>query len=79
MEIEIKLFATFRECLPPGTDGFSFKKALPEETSVREVMEELKLPVDVPKIIIVNGRHATEDYVVNDGDVVSFFPPIAGG
>jgi molybdopterin converting factor small subunit len=79
MKIEVRLFATFREYLPAGCDGFSFVKVLDRETTVGEVVEALKLPEQLPKIIIVNGIHAAPDYVLKDGDVLSLFPPIAGG
>jgi molybdopterin converting factor small subunit len=79
MQIEIRLFATFREFLPPGSSAFSFTRSYEEETTVARIVEELKLPGNIPKIIIVNGIHATRDRVLQDGDVVSIFPPVAGG
>ncbi|MCX5802144.1 MAG: MoaD/ThiS family protein [Proteobacteria bacterium] len=79
MEIEIRLFATFRDYLPEGTSGFAFKKTLKKETTVGEVIKELNLPEDTPKIILIKGNHAKEGYILQDGDVVSIFPPMGGG
>ena len=79
MEVEVRLFATFRDHLPPGSTNFSFKKSLQKETTVQQIIDELKLPVNMPKIIIVNGHHSDPDYRVSDGDVLSIFPPVAGG
>jgi molybdopterin converting factor small subunit len=79
MEIEIRLFATLRNCLPEGARGFAFKKTLKKETTVGEVIREINLPEDIPKIILINGNYVKEDYILHDGDVVSIFPPIAGG
>jgi sulfur-carrier protein len=79
MEIEVRLFATFRDYLPQGSDTFSCKKSMPTEAIVRKIAEDLKLPDDFPKIFIVNGNVVTGDYVLRDGDVVSIFPPVAGG
>jgi sulfur-carrier protein len=79
MEIEIRLFAILRDYLPPGTEGFAFKKTLDKAATVKDIMEELKLPQDEQMIVIVKGNHASDDYVLQDGDVVSIFPPIAGG
>ncbi len=75
----MRLFAAFREYLPAGCDGFSFVKVLDRETTVGEVVEALGLPEQLPKIVIVNGIHAVPDYVLKDGDVLSLFPPVAGG
>ncbi len=79
MQVEIRLFATFREFLPPGSSMFSFKKSLDKDTTVAQIIEELKLPENVPKIVIINGLHSTTDSVLKDGDVLSIFPPVAGG
>jgi sulfur-carrier protein len=79
MNVEIRLFATFREYLPPGSDMFSFSRHLDKPATVGEIMHDLKLPDDIPKIIIVNGIHATPENVLAEGDVLSIFPPVAGG
>ncbi len=78
MEIEVRLFATFREYLPPGAES-SFKKKLEKETAVQRIADEISLPGDMPKIFIVNGNVVTGEYLLRDGDVVSIFPPVAGG
>jgi sulfur-carrier protein len=79
MEIEVRLFATFRDYLPQGSESFSFRKILGSEMAVSKIAEEINLPPDIPKIFIVNGNVVTGEYVLRDGDVVSIFPPVAGG
>jgi molybdopterin converting factor small subunit len=79
MTVEIRLFATFRDFLPPGSTTFSFRKVFKEGATVEEVMTELKLPEQTPKIIILNGVHADAGRVLRDGDVLSLFPPVGGG
>jgi sulfur-carrier protein len=79
MDIEIRLFATFRDHLPQDSGSFSFKKSLGKETTVSGIADEINLPPDIPKIFIVNGNVVTGEYVLHDGDVVSIFPPVAGG
>lgn len=79
MEIEVRLFATFRDYLPSGADSFSFKKILAQQTEIGKIAQELKLPDNIPKIFVVNGNVVTGEYVTRDGDVVSIFPPVAGG
>ncbi len=79
MEIEVRLFATFRDYLPAGSSTFSFKKVLDKPTTVREIIDELRLPEQIPKIIIINGNHSTAEYILQNGDVLSIFPPVAGG
>ena len=79
MKAEIRLFANFREYLPPGSEGFSYFMSFDGEKTIRDVIRELQLPDDIPRIVIVNGIHAEPDHVLKDGDVVSLFPPLAGG
>jgi molybdopterin converting factor small subunit len=79
MNIEVRLYANFRDFLPPGSTTFAMKKSLERGMTIEELVKDLGLPEDVPKIVIVNGSHAEFDYVVKDGDTVSVFPPLAGG
>lgn len=79
MTVEIRLFASFREFLPEGASGFSFTREIAGAMTAGKIIEELKLSPDVPKLIIVNGVLAGTDRVLEDGDVVSLFPPVSGG
>ena len=78
MKVEIRLFGTLGAFSPMGTPA-TLIKFLDAPTTAAKIIEELNLPKDVPKIIIVNGLHAVPDDVLQDGDVMSVFPPIAGG
>jgi molybdopterin synthase sulfur carrier subunit len=79
MNVEIRLYATFRDFLPQGSSTFSMTRSLDKEMTIAEMVKELGLPEDIPKIVIVNGSHAEFDYVLKDGDILSVFPPLAGG
>ena len=79
MEIEVKLFATLRDYLPKGSDRFSCKMEIDGTTRIRDIVSRLKVPDDIPKIILLNGVHGKEDHVLKEGDVLSIFPPVAGG
>jgi len=79
MEIEVKLFATLRDYLPKGSDRFSCKLEIDGTTRIQDILSRLKIPEDIPKIILLNGIHGKEDQVLKEGDVLSIFPPVAGG
>ncbi len=79
MEVEVKLFATLRDYLPKGSGKFSCKMEIDGKTRIRDLLERLKIPKEIPKIILVNGIHGKEDQILKEGDVVSIFPPVAGG
>jgi molybdopterin synthase sulfur carrier subunit len=79
MEIEIKLFATLRDYLPKGSSRFSCKMGVDSHTQVQDILSRLKIPEDMPKIILVNGIHGKKEQILKEGDVLSIFPPVAGG
>lgn len=79
MEIEVKLFATLRDYLPKGSGRFSCKMEIDGQTRVDEILKRLNIPEEIPKIILVNGIHAKKEQTLKEGDVVSIFPPVAGG
>jgi len=79
MEIEVKLFATLRDYLPKGSSRFSCKMKVDGSTRVQDILSRLKIPEEMPKIILVNGVHGKKDQLLKEGDVLSIFPPVAGG
>ena len=79
MKLEIKLFANFREFLPPGTEKYTCWLDLEEGITIGKVLERLKIPDDIPMITLVNGLHRTFEDRLHPGDVLSVFPPVAGG
>ena len=79
MQIEVKLFATFRNHLPPGSGPFSSSIEVETGQTIRDVLEHFRIPEDTPKILLVNGLHARPQDVLQEGDVLSVFPPLAGG
>jgi sulfur carrier protein len=48
-------------------------------TRVQDILSRLKIPEGIPKIILVNGVHGKKEQVLKEGDVLSVFPPVAGG
>ncbi len=79
MEIEVKLFATLRDYLPKGSSRFSCRMEIDGHTRVQDIVRELRIPDEIPKIILVNGIHGKAEQILKEGDVLSIFPPVAGG
>jgi len=49
------------------------------DTSVRELLLQLKIPDESVKLVFINGVHAKPDAILRDGDRLGVFPPIGGG
>ena len=79
MKIEVRLFATLAAYLPEESDGRSATLELLDGSTVGAVVRSLGIPGDMPFIAMVNGRDAALDQPLADGDVLSLFPPLAGG
>jgi molybdopterin synthase sulfur carrier subunit len=74
MRVTVRLYADLRE-------GHAAEESmeLQPSTAVSGMMKELKVPESVVTLIFINGRHASPDTLLNEGDIVALFPPIGGG
>lgn len=78
MRVEVRLFATLAAFLPSdGRDGAA-ELEIPDGSTVTEVTRRLGIPPDLARVVLVNGRDATEA-PLSARDVVTIFPPLAGG
>ena len=77
MYIQVKGHADMKKYtahLPPEGD-----LEIADGATVDAVLNKLKVPSETKKLIIVNGRHQSHDYILQPGDSLVFFPPIEGG
>ncbi len=79
MKIEIALYATLSQYLPPGAENRKAVIDARDGATVREIMTQLGIPQAYPNILLVNGKQAHTDTVVKDGETLAIFPPLAGG
>ncbi|WP_115864046.1 ubiquitin-like small modifier protein 1 [Halorussus litoreus] len=89
MELELRFFANFREAVGQKT----LEREYPEGTAVGEVLGDLAEEFDMNLFedgelrqqlsIMKNGKDVVHldgvDTPLADGDVLSVFPPVAGG
>jgi sulfur-carrier protein len=79
MKIKLNLYASLAEYLPDRAQGNPNLLELPEGTTIKQLIEQLQIPLDTPRIIFLNGTHAPLEALLNDGDRLGMFPPLAGG
>lgn len=77
MIVYLKLYADLQ---PQGSTGDApTPHDVPQASTAGELLAYARVDNRSAKIILVNGIHAGADEVLKDGDVVSVFPPVAGG
>ncbi len=74
MKITVKLFAGFRN------DRFKVDDLeFPENATVVDVLDALKINSPELGVAMINGRHVTREHVLADGETLSLFPKVGGG
>jgi molybdopterin converting factor small subunit len=77
MPLHIHLFAYLAKFSPTGQEKFDLEIG-PEKT-VGQLLDQLQIPADFEKRVLVNGCHADSSARLAEGDDVFIFPPAAGG
>ena len=79
MNVEVHLFATLAAYLPDDARGDRVVLEVPDGTTVGQAIGTLKIPSGLDCLVVVNGRDVEAERVLIEGDVLSLFPPLAGG
>jgi len=79
VKVNVRLIATYREHLPPDTDGNIAVVDVPIGSTVEEVLRPFGIPLDDSSVIVLNGLTVGLDTPVSEGDTVSAFSAVAGG
>jgi len=79
MKIQIKLLATYRKYLPPGTPSSTYEMEVAPGTQIEELLPQLPVPEDYHSVVLINGKGPRPGQALQEGDVVCLFPAIAGG
>jgi molybdopterin converting factor small subunit len=79
MKIEFRLYASLAAFMPEQTKGEPSTMEVRDGTTIRDLLENLKVPRKEIKVIFLNGIHASDDVILKEGDRVGIFPAVAGG
>ena len=80
MKIEVKLYASLGRYMPQAAlEKGQGRLEVGEGTTIKALLENLKVPLDTVKLIFLNGIHAKDNEVLKDGDRLGVVPPVAGG
>ena len=76
--IRIELFGHLRKTRL-ANDFKAGELALPEGSTLNDMLSLLQVPLDLPIVILVNGQLQPFAQPLNDGDEIQLLPPVDGG
>lgn len=79
INVEVALYATLRRYNPHGESSDPFPMQLAAGSSIAHLLEILKIPPQESKQVFVDNVRREKNYVLQEGQRVAVFPPIAGG
>lgn len=79
MRVTVKLFATLVRFKDGARAAAPFEMDLPEDASVQDLIDLLKIPAGEAHVIFVNNIIEDATTKLKNGDVVGMFPPVGGG
>jgi sulfur-carrier protein len=79
MRVTVKLFATLVRFKEGSRAARPFDVELPESSTVRDLIDTLKIPPEETHIVFINNIIEGPDSRLKENDVVGMFPPVGGG
>lgn len=79
MPLQVLLAATLRKYVPGYDPLTGLAVTVPSGTTIRALVQQLGLPEEDVKLIMVNGIVSSWDAVLAGHERVAFFPPVGGG
>ena len=79
MALKILLSSTLRKYYPDYEPIKGVDFSADGKTTIAEVCREIGIPMEKIKVIMVNGKSASPDYVVKGDERIGLFPPVGGG
>ena len=84
MRITFKLYALLTDYLPAEARvGNAMPLELPAGSTITQAIAPFHLPDRLVKLVLVNGVYVAPEqratHVLNEGDVLAVWPPVAGG
>ena len=76
--VTVKLFATLKKYAPNGRAG-DIPLTLPAGATVLDVVDRLDIPHDQAAMLVAGDTYVQAETVLEDGQEISIFPPLAGG
>jgi len=72
-DIQIHLYGSLRN-MRKKDDEFVIQTVLESEALLADILKELKIPLDMVQLVMVNHKAVHMDSTINPGDRIALFP-----
>ena len=80
MQITVNIYSYLRSYMQHSAQPIQGKRwELPQDTTVGEMLEQLKLPKEVRVTVLVNSNSVSQKTLLKEGDIVHILPQMGGG
>ncbi len=80
MHITVNIYAQLRRYLPAADQSIHVKNwDMPQDVTVKQVLEKLQLPKAVRVTVLVNNNSADHMAILKEGDSIHILPLLSGG
>lgn len=83
IRVTFKLYASLAKFLPPGAVRHAVTLDLPAGTTPHAVLDQHAVPRPMAHLVMRNGTYVPPDErdspILQDGDTLAAWPPVAGG
>lgn len=79
MRVNVKVFATLTRHFPALPLGSALNVELEEGATVEELLKKIGISPSDVIIVLRNGKACQISQVLEEGDILSLFPPVGGG
>lgn len=83
MKVTVKLYAGLGDYLPAGCTNHTTETQLEAGASPNQVLDRLGVPRQAAHLVLVNGVYLKPEQrdspLLNEGDTLAAWPPVAGG
>ena len=83
MLIKVRLFAMLRDKLPADSNGEEIDVEVDAGATASQIIDRLEIPVELAHLVTIDGFHLLPDEIksrtLQAGEILSIFPPVAGG
>ncbi len=79
MALKILLSTTLRKCRPDYDPTKGIELEVNSGTTVAELCRQMEIPAKMIRVIMIDGKKGSLDYILEGCERVNFYPAMGGG